>query len=101
MNGNQLLMTLAERADVIVDFTNVPAGNYVLGNAGPDEPFNGGSLTPAELLTTGRIMQFNVGPALAPDPTTPPQFLVLPAITPLPPEVTTRRLALMEMAEVF
>ena len=40
-NGNRLLMGLAERADVIVDFTNVPAGNYVLGNVGPDEPFKG------------------------------------------------------------
>jgi FtsP/CotA-like multicopper oxidase with cupredoxin domain len=39
---NRLLMGLAERADVIVDFTNVPVGNYVLGNAGPDEPFGGG-----------------------------------------------------------
>ena len=26
-------------------------------------------------------MQFRVVPAVAPDPTTPPQFLVLPAIT--------------------
>ena len=25
-HGNRLLMALAERADVIVDFTNVPAG---------------------------------------------------------------------------
>ena len=40
--GNHLLMGLAERADLIVDFTNVPAGNYVLGNLGPDEPFGGG-----------------------------------------------------------
>ena len=29
-NGNRLLMGLAERADLIVDFTNVPVGNYVL-----------------------------------------------------------------------
>ena len=40
-NDNQLLMGLAERADVIVDFTNVSVGNYVLGNVGPDEPFGG------------------------------------------------------------
>ncbi len=39
VNSNQLLMGLAERADVIVDFTNVPVGNYVLRNVGPDEPF--------------------------------------------------------------
>ncbi len=41
-NDNQLLMGLAERADLIVDFTNVPVGNYVLANVGPDEPFGGG-----------------------------------------------------------
>ena len=41
-NGNRLLMGLAERADLIVDFTNVPVGQYVLGNVGPDEPFGGG-----------------------------------------------------------
>ena len=33
----------AERADVIVDFTNVPVGTeIVLLNLGPDEPFGGG-----------------------------------------------------------
>jgi spore coat protein A len=99
--GNRLLMGLAERADVIVDFTNVPVGNYVLGNLGPDEPFGGGvpgvDFPVADPLTTGQIMQFNVVPALAPDPTTPPQFLQLPALLPLPPETVTRPLALIEM----
>ena len=42
VNDNHLLMGLAERADVIVDFTDVPVGSYVLGNLGPDEPFGGG-----------------------------------------------------------
>ncbi len=41
-HGNRLLMALAERADLIVDFTNVPPGNYILRNVGPDEPFGGG-----------------------------------------------------------
>ena len=36
----QLLMSPAERADIIVDFANVPLGSYVLGNIGPDEPFS-------------------------------------------------------------
>jgi FtsP/CotA-like multicopper oxidase with cupredoxin domain len=98
--GNQLLMGLAERADVIVDFTNVPVGNYVLGNLGPDEPFGGGvpdvDFPAADPLSTGQIMQFNVVPALAPDPTTPAAFLQLPAIAPLPLPVTTRPLALLE-----
>ena len=34
--------------------------------------------------STGQIMEFRVVPAVAPDPTTPPQFLELPPITPLP-----------------
>jgi FtsP/CotA-like multicopper oxidase with cupredoxin domain len=107
--GNTLLMGLAERADVIVDFTNVSAGNYVLGNLGPDEPFKGfnpdgsltdgegGSLPPADPATTGQVLQFNVIPAAAPDPTTPAKFLMLPALSPLPAPVATRPLALIEV----
>jgi len=98
-NGNQLLMGLAERADLIVDFTNVPVGNHVLGNVGPDEPFGGGEpdgdFDSADPGSTGQVMQFRVVPAVAPDPTTPPQFLVLPAITRLTGG-TTRPLALLE-----
>jgi len=98
--GNTLLMGLAERADVIVDFGNVPVGNYVLGNIGPDEPFGGGipgvNFDPADPASTGQIMQFNVVPGPKKDPTTPPQNLVLPAIVPLPPENVTRPLALIE-----
>jgi spore coat protein A, manganese oxidase len=104
-HGNQLLMGLAERADMIVDFTNVPVGDYVLGNLGPDEPFGGGvpddDFDAADPATTGQIMEFRVVPALAADPTTPPQFMVLPAIKPLPAPKTTRPLALIElMSEV-
>jgi FtsP/CotA-like multicopper oxidase with cupredoxin domain len=98
--GNRLLMGLAERADVIVDFTNVPVGNYVLGNVGPDEPFGGGvpdvDFDVADPASTGQIMQFRVVPATAADPTTPAKFLVLPAIAPLPAEAVTRKLALIE-----
>ena len=100
--GNQLLMGLAERADVIVDFTNVPVGNYVLGNVGPDEPFGGGipgtDFSPADPATTGQVMQFRVVPAKGADATTPPQFLVLPPVTPLPAATVTRKLALIEQA---
>jgi len=102
-NGNRLLMSLAERADAIVDFTNVPAGNYVLGNVGPDEPFGGGvpgtDFEPSDPGTTGQVMQFRVVPAVGVDDTTPPQFLQLPAITPLPTETLTRQLALIEKAD--
>jgi spore coat protein A, manganese oxidase len=99
-NGNQLLIGLAERADVIVDFTNVPVGNYILGNVGPDEPFRGGvpgvHFDAADQDTTGQVMQFRVIPAVSADPSTPPEFLMLPTITPLPPATVTRRLALIE-----
>jgi FtsP/CotA-like multicopper oxidase with cupredoxin domain len=98
---NRLLMGLAERADVIVDFTNVSQGRHVLGNVGPDEPFGGGEpdkdFDTSDPASTGQIMEFRVVPAIAPDPTTPPQFLTLPPIAPLPTESVTRPLALIEM----
>ncbi len=99
-NGNRLLMGLAERADLIVDFTNVPVGNHILGNVGPDEPFGGGEpdddFDVADPATTGQIMQFRVVPAVDVDMSTPPRFLHLPAVTPLPPATITRPLALLE-----
>jgi FtsP/CotA-like multicopper oxidase with cupredoxin domain len=103
--GNRLLMGLAERADLVVDFTNVPVGNYVLGNLGPDEPFSGGEppgdFDAADPNTTGQIMEFRVGPALTPDPSTPPAFLQLPALPLLPPPVRVRSLALTEQMSEF
>jgi FtsP/CotA-like multicopper oxidase with cupredoxin domain len=99
LNGGRLLMGPAERADVIVDFTGVPLGSHVLGNLGPDEPFGGGvpglDFPVADPATTGQVLQFRVVPALAPDPTTPPQFLQLPPIVPLGGGAA-RRLALVE-----
>ena len=104
-HGNRLLMGLAERADVIVDFTNVPVGNYVLGNVRPDKPFGDGipgqDFPIADPASTGQLMQFRVVSAVAPDPTTPPQYLRLPAVTPLPPASVTRPLALLEKASAF
>ena len=99
-HGGRLLMGLAERADLIVDFTHVPVGRFVLGNVGPDEPFGGGTpgvdFPVADPASTGQVLEFRVVPAVAPDSTTPPQFLVLPPITPLPPETVHRPLALIE-----
>jgi spore coat protein A len=104
-NANRLLMGLAERADMIVDFTNVPLGNHVLANVGPDEPFGGGEppddFDTADPETTGQIMQFRVVPAVGVDDSTLPQFLQLPAITPLPTEASTRPLALIEEMSGF
>jgi FtsP/CotA-like multicopper oxidase with cupredoxin domain len=98
--GNRLLMGLAERADLIVDFTNTPAGEHILGNVGPDEPFGGGEpgtdFPMADPSSTGQIMKFKVVPAKGIDQTTPPRFLNLPAIAALPKPAVTRRLALLE-----
>jgi len=104
-NGNRLLMGLAERADLVVDFTNVPAGSYVLANVGPDEPFGGGvpgdDFPVADPATTGQVLQFRVVPAVGVDTSTPPQFLQLPAVTPLSPATVTRPLALLEEMSMF
>ncbi len=105
-NEDRLLMGPAERADLIVDFTNVPLGSHVLGNLGPDEPFGGGEpgedFDAADPATTGQIMEFRVVPARTVDRSTPPRFLRLPPITPLPPETVTRPLVLLEeMSSVY
>jgi FtsP/CotA-like multicopper oxidase with cupredoxin domain len=99
---NRLPIGPAERADLVVDFTDVPVGDHVLGNVGPDEPYGGGvpgvDFPPADPGTTGRIMRFRVVPRVGPDLSTPPRFLRLPGLTPLPAELRTRRLALVELA---
>jgi FtsP/CotA-like multicopper oxidase with cupredoxin domain len=104
-NGNRLLMGLAERADLIVDFTRVPLGSYVLANVGPDEPFGGGEppddFDTADPDSTGQVMQFRVVKPIDADLTTPPQYLQLPAIRPLPAATVTRPLALLEEMSMY
>jgi FtsP/CotA-like multicopper oxidase with cupredoxin domain len=105
-NSNQLLLGPAERADLIVDFANVPAGSYVLANVGPDEPFGGGvpdvDFPAADPGSTGQIMQFRVVPARAPDPTTLPQNLLLPPLAPIAlPVGPPRPLALLEEMSMY
>ncbi|MRS12386.1 MAG: twin-arginine translocation signal domain-containing protein [Actinobacteria bacterium] len=99
--AGRLVMGLAERADMIVDFTDVPEGEYVLKNVGPDEPYRGGEpgadFEPANSETTGQVMQFRVVAATGADDSTPPEFLALPPITALPAETVTRKLALVEV----
>ena len=97
----RLLLGLAERADVIVDFTNVPVGTeIILQNLGPDEPFGGGEppddFDTADPDTTGQVMQFRVVRRTSRDISTPPDKLVLPAPPPLPPTTATRQVSLNE-----
>ena len=96
-----LLIAPAERADVIIDFTNVPIGTqFILENIGPDEPFGGGDpgidFDMAHPGTTGQVMQFRVVAAMGADNTTSPGSLFLPAITSLAPGAE-RELSLNEL----
>ncbi|MCB4791535.1 MAG: multicopper oxidase domain-containing protein [Elusimicrobia bacterium] len=95
----QLLIGNGERADVIVDFTNVPAGtNVMMQNIGADSPFvPGTTFTPADPNTTGQVMQFRVVAKTSPDLSTPADQLVLPARTPLGAVNMARQISLNEM----
>ena len=99
-----LVMALAERADVLVDFRGLPDGTVVrMTNTAPDEPFGGFSGEPepgdesvANPRTTGQVMQFVVDSSLTgasptdpggPTPATDPWSILpnaegaLPAVT--------------------
>ena len=99
-NDNRILLSPAERADVILDFAYVAPGDYTLLNLGPDEPFGGGipgvDFDPADPATTGQVMSFTVRAGEVEDPTTLPMNLVLPAATPLGPSAVTRAVSLNE-----
>lgn len=80
-----LLVTPAERYDVIVDFSNLPPGTQItLVNTGPDAPFQtleeSPDFEPANPQTTGQVMQFVIDESLRNpngDLSTPPQDLIL------------------------
>ena len=89
-NLSELLIGLAERADVIMDFGNFAPGTMLyLVNVGPDSPFGGGvpgvDFPASDPTTTGQVMQFRVGPKTVKgkDITTPPGRLQFPTITPV------------------
>ncbi|MDO8587930.1 MAG: multicopper oxidase [Armatimonadota bacterium] len=99
---DQLLIGLAERADVVVDFTGLPVGTEVfLINEAPDEPFGGGEVgvdfPAANPATTGQVMRFVVTSLTSRDLSAPPSQLRLPRFTPLGPAVNTRQVTLNEL----
>jgi bilirubin oxidase len=103
---SSLTLAVAERADVIVDFTGVAAGTRLyLINEGPDEPFGGGApgtdFAPADPGTTGQVMRFSVGSLAGPDRSVPPSQLRLPALNRLGTPNRVRRLSLNEMASAM
>jgi FtsP/CotA-like multicopper oxidase with cupredoxin domain len=60
-----LLLGLAERADVIVDFRGLKNGTVVrMVNTAPDAPFGGFPDIQADPATTGQVMEFVVNAAL-------------------------------------
>lgn len=99
---DELILSPAERFDVIVDFSGLAAGaKVVLKNLGPDEPFkglgnpeNGPAANPE---TTGQVMQFNVVASTGADTSATPA--TLPAIAALDPNAAaaTRDLTLHEI----
>lgn len=99
----QLLMGPGERADLIVDFTNVPVGTTImLLNIGPDSPFGGGvsgiDYPPADPQTTGAVMQFRVGPSRTTDASVPADRLSgLAADVPSTAGAKLRRVSLNEL----
>ena len=98
-----LLMGLAERADVIVDFSGLPNGTRIrMINTAPDDPFGGFPTIPADPSTTGQVMEFVVNSALLDAPgstdltSTPPQDLVLKAEPRLGAPSVVRQVSLNE-----
>ena len=97
----QLLMSPAERADVIVDLSGLAEGTEIyLINEGPDEPFGGGvpgaDFPFADPATTGQVMKLVVGQLSGPDPSTPPDQLTLPVRTALGSADRVRQVSLNE-----
>jgi spore coat protein A, manganese oxidase len=101
-----LLMALAERADVLIDFRLLPPGTVVqMYNTAPDEPFGGFDSLPGEPAvsdpnTTGQVMQFVVNWHLFKVRdifATSPWALKLNAEPALQPAVVTRNVSLNEL----
>jgi spore coat protein A len=103
-----LLMGLAERADVLVDFSGLDSGTRVrMINTAPDAPFGGFPDVPADPDTTGQVMEFAVvTDTVTGEGFTAPENLVLSLPDPGDPantndvQDTVRDLALLEEESV-
>jgi len=88
-----LTIAPGERADIIVDFSALPAGTKLIMRNTAKAPFPGGA--PVDAKTTGRVMQFTVtnAPAVAPTPL-PATLTTMPVLT---PNAAARTLTLIEV----
>jgi bilirubin oxidase len=101
---DELLMAPAERADVIIDFSNVPASgenvDLYLVNDGPDAPFGGISTEDlSDFESTGLVMKFVVKPEVVTDNSVDPSAgggITLPAKPPLGDSTNTQYVTLNE-----
>lgn len=97
---SEVFLTLAERKDVIVDFTDIPIGTEIyMINEGFDEPYNGSNAPDAiaDPATTGQVMKFVVTRRHGLDVSLPPERLQLPHFKNVGPASNTRQISLNEM----
>ncbi|MFI2710267.1 multicopper oxidase family protein [Micromonospora sp. NPDC018662] len=95
---DRLPLAAAQRADVVVDFTAVPAGTTLyLVNEGSDPAHQGaGGHDATDPGTTGQVLKLMVVDRVGADRTVPPDQLSLPAPPPPGAARRTRRLLLAE-----
>jgi spore coat protein A, manganese oxidase len=75
----EALIAPSERADILIDFSNVPAGTKIILQNTANAPFPDGD--PIDPATTGRVMQFEVlnTPAVHP-PSLPATLITIPTL---------------------
>ena len=75
----EALMAPAERLDILIDFSNVPAGTRIILQNTANQPFPGGD--PNDPETTGQVMRFDVqnSPAVHPRPL-PAKLITIPTL---------------------
>lgn len=86
---SSLLLAPAERADILIDFSNISAGKKILLLNDAVAPFPGGD--PADPNTVGQIMQFTVLNTRSVHPAPLPNTLIdIPILnSPIPPKLFT------------
>lgn len=98
VTASTLLVALAERFDVLVDFSGLRGKTVVMTNTA-NAPFPGGNGRPNVAnptpATTGNVLQIRVGTTVT--NAAPPLPVKLAAYAPLPPPAVTRRITLEEL----